>query len=240
MEVIEPYSAGSTVSLQDLRWGFNSFCYQRPLRITDSQGVPLRQSLEEYALMQAGSELTVPVGEVWLITYIAAQTPDIPIVCPDGTTYNEEDNQCIITPPVVFSCSQGVFDPQQQVCVIQPEFRIICELGSYNTELEKCVYFVPENQTQIICPAGSEITVTPEGITKCVYEGESVYICEAGHLDLSVEPPICRINPLVDETVITLPIIGGVNAITFIIIVVSGMAILFSSIVLIVLLRRKK
>lgn len=239
MEVIEPYSTGSTVSLQTLRWGHEAFCYQRPLRITDSQGVPLRQSLEEYALMINGSELTVPVGEVWLVTYIAQQTPDIPIVCPDGTAYDEANNQCVITPPVVFSCSQGLFDPVEQVCVVNPDVRMVCELGSYNTQEEKCVYFVPEDLTEIVCPAGSEITITPEGITKCVFEGTPEYVCNAGHLDTSVDPPICRVNATVETIIITLPIIGEVNLLTFVAIIIAIMAIIFSSIVIVAVAMRK-
>lgn len=203
MEVIEAYSAGQTLTLQSFRWQHTGFCYQRPLRITDSQGIALRQSLDEYALLLNGSTLTVPMGEVWLFTYIAQQTPDIPVVCPDGSAYDPNSNQCVITPPVVFSCSgSGIFDPVQQVCVIQAESRIVCEIGVYNTELKQCVHFVPEAEATVICPLDSTITVDAEGIAKCVFEGQIEYICEAGHYN--PETQTCQVQAIVEYETIEL------------------------------------
>ena len=151
------------------------------------------QSWEEYDLLNNGSYLTVPQGEIWTIFYtIDLDTSDVPVVCDPETDYDPELQKCVIRPGIVHVCSEGVFDPDEGVCVVQPSTKWVCDKGYYDLELKKCVYHVPQDQMQALCPIDSEWDDEREA---CVFQGETEWVCEVGELDFSVDPPVCKTLP---------------------------------------------
>lgn len=243
MVVAETFSAGRTIKPTDLRFPAKAFCSTLPILVTESDKI-VAQKLEEYDIFQK-SYLTIPAGQTWTLFYIADLSPDVAVICPEGSAYEVDKQQCTNYPPFVYSCSgTGVFDPEQQLCVSQ-SITICDDGGTYNTELGMCVKYI---QTQIepietcvqtdvegacikyeypevvvVCPQGSTVYTEGTNIKKCVYSPDS-------------NNYVYQPNPDLDE--IELPIADtsnnlGFNFNTFLfsvlgsIFIISGFALLF-------------
>lgn len=205
--VAETFSAGNTIALNDLRFPVHAFCSQMPILVTEA-GTVVEQRLEEYQIL-ADSFVTIPSGQTWTFFYITGISPDMLIVCPDGSVYNSQTNACEVFPAIVHVCSVGTFDPLQGLCIVQPESRIVCELGYYDTGQDKCVYHVPENQTEIICPEGSEVVTDDQGVKWCVFTPQTQIWCQKGIYDPVSDK--CRYLPETEAvTGITLAVVGTV------------------------------
>ena len=204
MVVAETFTAGRTFSKMDLRFPVKAFCANLPALIT-AQGKVIEQNLAHYGLLQNGSSITAEVGTTETIFYIANLDPSVTVVCQNGV-FDSETNECIVSPPIVFSCSgDAVFDPVEQLCISQAETRIVCGLldAVYNTETGQCVKIIPQDAVEVVCPANSTAFVNQEGLVeKCVFEavGATEWVCQSGHLDTSTVPPKCVKEP---ETALT-------------------------------------
>lgn len=180
MVIAETFSAGSTVSKADLRFVPKAYCSQLPILVTE-EGQVVEQKLEEYAILDK-SFITIPTGQTWTLFYIIDITPDITVVCDEGS-YNPTSGNCEVTPGIIHVCSVGIFDPEEALCIVQPEARYVCEIGYYNVEQGLCIYQVPAGETQILCPTGSQIDVDDEGIQRCFFLPDLEAVCEKGSYD---------------------------------------------------------
>ncbi len=144
-----------------------SFCHDTAMlirKIDSNSDVTLSTSFEEYDMLNEGSSVTIPEGQVWNLSWIIFNE-DLPngIVCDDGFEFNEDFNACI--PSFITACSSGQFNPVLGYCVNgswQP-----CLSGFYNIDTGEC--FSVTGECEVI--DGYE-TPTPEikdGVLVCTY-----------------------------------------------------------------------
>jgi hypothetical protein len=222
MVVAESFGAGNTVTVQSLRFPVKAFCSQLPILVTQ-QGQVVEQKIEEYSIMEA-SYVTVPVGQTWTFFYIANVSPDMTIICGiDPETglpsyYNPDTVTCDITPGFVYQCA-GIMDPDEGLCIVQPEYKYVCEKeGSFlDISINQCIYIIPEDQTEIICPEDTQLVIDDQEIKKCIYEPSLVPICLKGNYD--PETDTCKYLPDA-ETIIGFPFITIV-AISLLLLILS-------------------
>jgi len=229
--VVENFDSGQTISIDKLRYKPAAFCANRPI-LVHQMGTVVEQKVEEMSLIKR-SFVTVPVGQLWEISYLVNENElgDVPVDC---VSFDAEKGICVDQPTIVYTCT-GILTEDGE-CIEQLTTRCVDEEGNdvegafYDAGEGKCVKVIPTELKlePAECPSGSKLVIE-EGIEKCVFDTPVEFKCD-GRLDFSTDPPTCLgfVNYEVSVLdIVSANILGGVNnyilVIGIIIIIIGGL-----------------
>jgi len=204
-----------------------TFCHSAPiLKMKTDTNMVFEQSSREYDSLVAGSYVTVPAGEEWIIFYRGDSGLNDVLVCANNNgVWNQTENRCELPPTLWFVCN-GVLT-QTKDCVVQTtdyrcqDPRAILEIKEDNSQV--CTIYFPQititPDANYECPENFFLDETDTGNKICKQVPETTYTCPFGAQlsTLSDDSKKCEFSPEIicngrlegDKCVIDAPVAEG-------------------------------